>query len=123
MNTATAMTRCRPVRGFRRYRVSEDGTVYMQRLHNGRGSDKWKRVPVRTEDGFPTVSLTATYGNFTFTGRLRVCDVVLEAFVGKRPFDHQVHFRDGDVKNNALSNLTYRPYHSTTKDSDREQCN
>jgi hypothetical protein len=122
MNTATALKQCRSVRGFHRYRVSEDGTVYVQKLHNGRGADKWKRVPVRMEDGFPCVTLTrvASYGE-VFTARLRVCDIVLDSFVGKRPFNHQVFFRDGDVSNCRLENLEYRPYYSTTTKSNNNR--
>ncbi|WP_439629138.1 HNH endonuclease [Gemmata sp.] len=121
MNTATAMRLCRPVRGFHRYRVREDGTVFVQKFHNGRGADKWKKVSVRTEGGVPCVPLTQRSDDGTmFKVRLPVYYVVLTSFVGKRPPGHSVRFRDGDVTNNRLDNLSWHPHHTPSEGTDRE---
>jgi hypothetical protein len=95
----------RDVPGFPGYRVSSLGRI-QSRHAPGRGAlrDEWTDLSQRSHvGGRRTVQLRSR-------GRSRVClvaDLVLEAFVGRRPEGQEVRFIDGDPSNVRLKNVRW----------------
>ena len=98
-----------PVPGFAGYEVSDQGELRIYRSINGRGPFKDTPRPVKSRPVAGKPYLRATLTNAS--GRqqdVKVHVLVLESFVGPRPSPaHDACHRDGNAKNNCLSNLRW----------------
>lgn len=109
----------RAVIGFPLYEVSSHGRVRSlpRRVRHGHG---WQDLPLKilapkaNQRGYQSVFLSGPNG----FKRLYVHRLVLEAFVGPCPLDHECrHFPDGNPANNRLENLSWATH--TTNIADR----
>jgi hypothetical protein len=86
----------RSVPGFADYRVGSDGSIWSSK------SGGWEQMRLsRTPQGNVKANLRRGTKNYVRD----VGPLVLEAFVGPRPEDHEARHRDGNRGNNALTNL------------------
>lgn len=90
-----------------RYEVSDHGRVRALNLHLNEPKMTYPNMYEHGNSGVLgfSVSQKATTGN---AGRVRLHLLVLEAFCGPCPPEHQAHWVDGDKRNNKLSNLQWR---------------
>ena len=86
------------VPGYSMYGVTEDGSVW------SRKSGSWKQMRL-TENGHGYLRV-----KFADQSQHKAHHLVMLTFVGPRPKDLIVNHRDGDKKNNHLSNLEYCTY-------------
>lgn len=105
----TAATQAAPISEEWRPVVGFDGRYEVSSL--GRVRSFWKRsprilTPVVINHGYLRVSLSAQGDGPKKLLRL-IHVIVMEAFVGPRPFGNQVNHLDGNKTNNAVSNLEY----------------
>lgn len=108
---------------FPGYRVSDAGLVESSWQFHGCGygkkcywivGDKWKIMkPESDKRGRLRVRLKNQEGKFK---KKFVHVLVLEAFVGPRPFRHHACHNDGDINNNTLANLRWDTCHSNHMD-------
>lgn len=87
----------RAVPGFEAYEVTDDGRVWSTHKLG------WLRQCTMKRGGYVAVSLWRDGHGSLFT----VHKLVMLAFVGPRPRGMDIAHRDGDKRNNTLSNLRY----------------
>lgn len=97
----------REVVGFSHYRVGDDGSVWtcMMRCHRQFRGDWKRKSAVPDKDGYLRVALFDA-----MTGKRRsrpIHQLVLEAFIGPKPFGQICRHLDGDPANNRLGNLAW----------------
>lgn len=86
----------RPVPGYTSLAVTADGVIY---------GPKGRRKAAPDRDGYLGVSVRRP--GHALPGRLRVHVAVLLAWVGQRPAGMEGRHLDGDLTNNAASNLAW----------------
>lgn len=97
--------RWKPVEGFEfRYEVSSAGRG-VRRVSTSKGTHAG--LILKTWPGSGGHPKVALWRGGRRTVR-RVCDLVALAFKGARKPSQSIHFRDGDPKNTAIQNITYR---------------
>ena len=108
---------CRPVPGFPRYLVGDDGSVWSRRWRKRPGDRQWRRLsPAITAKGYPQVNLCR--GGRTHS--VKVHRLVLRAFVGEAPANQpECRHLDGDPTNNHLGNLAWGSRQDNVDDQKR----
>lgn len=87
------------------YKFSSDGQVYSCWTNGGKQSEGWKLLlSEEIKGGYLRVRLRVDTQVYE---ACQVAHLILEAFVGKRPLDYVACHRDGDPKNNSISNLRW----------------
>ena len=107
MQQATALAQPCPIPGLTGYGATEDGGIWSRRPRNGIGPlrDTWR--PIR-----PTFHRSTGYMKIRLRVDGRVKDflvhhLIARVFLGPRPPGKLVLHDDGNVRNNAVSNLKY----------------
>jgi hypothetical protein len=110
-----AFVNYRPVPGFPRYRVGDDGSVWSCMNPMSDRKSEWRRLAAVTRDNRRYLKVILSH-----QGKQRaffVHRLVLELFVGPCPPGMQALHRDDDKYNNRLSNL----YWGTPADNVRDR--
>jgi len=89
---------------FPNYHISKDGKVFSRKIKNHFG--EWREfAPTKTKYG-----LVIDIRNIEkIQKNLFVSNLVAEIFIGKRPLNHNLIHKDGNVLNSNASNLEYIP--------------
>ena len=106
----------RDIPDFPHYRVGDDGSVWSCRTRGGRFVDWFKMRPVPTPPyGRLVIGLRRDRKLF----RPYLSRIVLTVFVGPCPDGLEGCHNDGDLKNNALTNLRWDTPKSNQRDRER----
>ena len=117
------MVEYRDIPGFPGYRVGSDGTAWtcwqLRAWRRPVLSDQWRRLnDTNRKRGHPRVTLVREGKKYSrFVHRL-----VLEAFVGPRPYGMQCRHLDGTRTNNRLENLSWGTPRENYADQIRHGC-
>lgn len=116
----------RPIPGYDGYEASNQGRIRsvprIVRCLDAHGRIEWRTYsgkilsPSTTSVGYPHVQIGK--GNYDYSGE-DVHKLVMLAFVGSRPPDHEIAHYDGDRRNVHLSNLRYATYQQNYEDQVR----
>lgn len=111
------MTDFRPIDGWPGYRVGDDGSVWSCRTSHGATGSVWRELRGRPDrDGYLSVTLTCRGVRRT----RKVAHLVLEAFIGPRPEDHEsAHWPNTDPADNRLVNLRWATHADNSQDKVR----
>lgn len=108
------------VNGFPDYRVGDDGSVWRfyrgAKVGKSRPGPRWKRLaPVRLRNGYLKVTLCRTGER----REILIHALVLEAFVGSRPWHMEAAHRNGLRTDCRLCNLEWKSHRANEEDKIR----